>query len=85
MVWPCGDIMYQDQQQSTEQRNHNHHNDSEEPCSPFCQCQCCHVNMVMDQTFFSVLLAEVATEYHSFYSDMLPDTPFISTFRPPKV
>ena len=85
IVWPCGDLACEQQLQQTEQHDHDHGEDTEDLCSPFCHCQCCHVNVVLSQPFFSFENADPYTVYSSLYSDLVPDSPFISMFRPPKV
>jgi hypothetical protein len=82
---PCSDSEECEiQAKTTEQTNHNGHEDEEEEgCTPFCICACCpthiYVSDLLTDNFctpaFSVSSSEIKTEIRSFISHAIWQPP----------
>lgn len=88
---PCSDTLNgcEPVEESTPYENHNHSNDADDSCTPFCHCACCSISLTV-YNFNSLTVNEPLTiiiphtepfwtysESHSSY--------FGSIWQPPKI
>jgi len=89
---PCGDISFEDSKDCIEisqtadsPTDADHEHDSEDECSPFCQCHCCHVHTI-DIGSATVALIEPGIFKEDFaHNDSFGKDVFIALFEPPRV
>lgn len=69
-------------------QSHDHngaHSETQDLCSPFCSCHCCHTHVVLknDATFIGEIEETPDTPFphYSFYSP----SPYFSIWQPPKI
>ena len=62
---PCADFIVPNDHVQTEisQITDNHKHQDSDLCSPFCICQCCHVNATdLQLTFIKIEVSEISTQ-----------------------
>ncbi len=86
---PCGDTNNTCGTLSkfADETTHRHSNDSDDYCTPFCQCTCCSISVVSFN--FEIPELGVLTQIFSREKVIIPDFKFISQYsdsiwQPPK-
>ena len=86
-VFPCADTLT-DKDCESEIHLHDaedNHSDTEDDCSPLCQCQCCGVQMTTTQSgnisVISVDTSDLNFAYYKHFGNEFLNTPF----QPPQV
>jgi len=87
---PCSDSKNccQDSDARTYQENHNHAQDNDDSCSPFCQCICCNISVVTFYSNFPKLISP--TQILVTKIVVTKDVSFVSKYQeniwqPPKI
>ncbi|WP_394340435.1 DUF6660 family protein [Marinoscillum furvescens] len=84
---PCADETEPDSVEiSYEESGSDHdHNKSEDLCSPFCVCNCCHSHLIVQQIFISELGALIFPLKRSAYNAPITSGFIGSLLQPPQV
>lgn len=92
---PCSDLVNECQAETThtksENQKHNHAQDDEDHCTPFCSCTCCTSGVTVATIKFSTIITK---ELNNEFSDKIKvptqNFAFVSNFvgeiwQPPKI
>lgn len=90
VVMPCNDAATCEQSQgNTEQtqQTHDHSDDEEDHCSPFCTCSCCGVTgiIISVPNFQIVFIEPITPTYITPYYQNFNSAYYYSFWQPPKL
>ena len=85
-IMPCADNekvseTYVEYHQSTDDHDHNEHEDF---CSPLCVCNCCQTNITITQLFSFVPELKLKKQFIDTYRDEHSNS-FFHIWQPPKI
>lgn len=88
---PCGDISFEDSKECIEishtvdsPSDVDHDHNTEDECSPFCQCHCCHVHTIdFGSATIALIEPNIFKEKYAHFDSSGKDV-FISLFQPPR-
>ena len=86
LAFPCQDNCDHSSSDKMEKStSHNHEDHDCHTCSPFCVCNCCHVNTIV--TFNAIINSAVTlpTFFYVFYKESFIKDIIFSIWQPPKI
>ena len=85
---PCEDYVTVDKELKTEisqAAGNDHQHPNSDLCSPFCKCNCCHVNVLQfHPTEISIVVNGISTEFFLYFDSWGKDT-LNTLLQPPRV
>ncbi len=83
---PCqdnGDTLFSDKTERS--ANHSHNDNDCHGCTPFCICNCCHVNTIIVLNVFINTAETVPTLFKSIYCEASVKDVIFAIWQPPKI